>query len=270
VSPPEPLPFLLRHPYGALFTIVLLEQLGLPLPALPVLMAAGALAGMDRIDLLPALALSIAAAVLADLVWYEAGRLRGGRILNLLCRISLEPDSCVRRTEETFGRYGPRTLIVAKFIPGLSTVAPPLAGVFRMRRAPFVMFDGAGALLWAGAGLVFGYMFSDQLERLAEQAARLGHGLVLLLAALAAGWLCWKYVDRRRFLRTLTVARISPADLDAKLSAGEDVVVVDLRHAIDVEADPDGVPGALRLTPEEIEARHREIPRDRDVVVYCT
>jgi membrane protein DedA with SNARE-associated domain len=267
---PEPLTFLLRHPYGALFTIVLLEQLGLPLPALPFLAAAGALAGMGRIDLVAALALSVAAAVLGDLAWYEAGRRRGGVVLNLICRISLEPDSCVRRTEDTFARYGARTLVVAKFVPGLSTVAPPLAGIFRMRRARFVAFDGAGALVWAGAGVLLGYVFSDQLDRLAQQAEGLGRGLTIVLVALAAAWLGWKYVERRRFMRKLSVARISPAELEAKLAAGEEVVVVDLRHPLDFEADPEGVPGALRLTPADVEARHGEIPRDRDVVLYCT
>jgi membrane protein DedA with SNARE-associated domain len=266
----EPASFLLRHPYAVVCAVVLAEQLGLPLPATPFLMAAGALAGIGHVHLGAALALAVAASLAGDLAWYEAGRRRGGRILDLLCRISLEPDSCVRRTEDSFARHGARTLLVAKFVPGLSTLAPPMAGVVRMSRRAFVLLDAAGAALWAGAGLCLGYLFSNQIERATEALARVGGSVTAAFAALVLGWVAWKYVERRRVLRDLRVARISPQELRRKLAAGEAVVVVDLRHVREVEAEPEGVPGALRLGMHEIAARHDEIPRDRDVVLYCT
>jgi membrane protein DedA with SNARE-associated domain len=267
---PDLASFLLRHPYAVVFSVVLAEQVGLPLPATPFLMGAGALAGMGKLQLATALALAVVASVIGDLAWYEAGRRRGGAILNLLCRISLEPDSCVRRTEDIFSRHGARTLIVAKFVPGLSTVAPPMAGIIRMRLGYFLLLDAAGAALWAGAGLLFGYAFSSQIDRAAGALARLGGSLTAVLAAMLLAWIAWKYVERQRFIRELTIARISPEELRAKMAAGEELVVVDLRHQREFEADPAGVPGALRLATSEIAERHGEIPRDRDVVLYCT
>ena len=266
----DPLRFLFSHPYGVLGLVVAAEQLGLPIPGVPVLLAVGALAGMDRLGLVPALLLAVSASLLSDLIWYEVGRRRGGSVLGLLCRLSLEPDSCVRRTEDTFTRYGARTLLFAKFVPGLNAVATPLAGVVGMKRHRFLAFDAAGAALWSGAYLALGYLFSDQLEAVAEVALRLGGGLVAMLVAALALYLAWKYAQRRRFLRSLRVARISPEELKQRLDGREDIVVVDLRHSLDFEADPHWIPGALHMTPDELEKRHDEIPRDRDVILYCT
>jgi membrane protein DedA with SNARE-associated domain len=266
----DSLRFLLHHPYGVLWMVVAAEQLGLPIPAAPVLLGAGALAGADKLGLAPSLLLAILACLLSDLVWYEAGRRRGGSILGLLCRVSLEPDSCVRRTEDTFARHGARTLLVAKFVPGLSTVAPPLAGVIGMTRRRFLALDAAGAALWSGAYLAVGYVFSDQLEAVAERVLQLGGSVVAVLGGALALYLAWKYTQRQRFLRSLRVARISPEELKQRLDSREEVVIVDLRHSVDFEADPDRIPGALRMSPDEVERRHEEIPRDRDVVLYCT
>ena len=262
--------FLVRHGYSVLFVWVLAEQIGLPLPAVPFLFAAGALGGSGRLSLGLAIGLAVLAALLSDVLWYEIGRRRGGQVLQFLCRISLEPDSCVRRTEEVFARHGARSLLVAKFIPGLSTAAPPLAGIFRMRFSHFLLFDGLGALVWAGAFAGMGYLFSNQLERIVAYALRMGASLAVLLAGCLAVYILWRYVQRRRFLRKLRIARITPHELKKKLDAGEDVMIVDLRHSLDFEADPHTIPGAFRLLPEELEQRHHQIPRDRDVVLYCT
>lgn len=266
----ESVDFLIRHGYTVLFLFVLAEQVGLPLPAIPVLLAVGALAGTGELGFVPVVVVSVVAAVLADAIWYELGRRRGVGVLRLLCRISLEPDSCVRRTEEVFVRHGARSLLVAKFIPGINTAAPPLAGVFRMRLGRFLVFDALGALLWAGTFIGLGWVFSEQLERVAAAARRLGGLLVVLLVAGATAYIAWKYYQRQRFLRDLRVARITPQELKRKLDAGEDIVVVDLRHRMDFEAEPEAIPGALHLPPEELEERHGEIPRDRELVLYCT
>jgi membrane protein DedA with SNARE-associated domain len=266
----ETLDFLVRHGYLVVFGWVFFEQIGLPLPAVPVLLAAGALAGTGKLSLALILLLAVVASVISDVIWYQIGRIRGGKVLNLLCRISLEPDSCVRRTEATFSKHGAKSLLVAKFIPGFNTAAPPLAGVFHMRLSRFLLFDSLGALAWAGGFIGLGYLFSDQLEKVAARAAQLGGWLLVLAAAGLAGYVAWKYVQRQRFIRKLRVARISPDELRKKLDGGENLVIVDLRHSVDFEADPFTIPGAHHLDAEEIEQHHDAIPRDRDVVLYCS
>jgi len=266
----DALPFLVHHGYSVLFVGVLAEQLGLPVPAAPLLLAAGALAGAGQLNLALAIGLAASASLLSDSFWYELGRRRGSQVLRFLCRIALEPDSCVRRTEDVFARHGARSLIVAKFIPGLSTVAPPLAGIFRMRLPRFVFFDALGSLIWVGSYAGLGFVFSGELERIGAAAAGLGTRLVGLLVAGLAAYVGWKYLQRQRFIRRLRIARITPDDLKSKLDAGENVVIVDLRHSLDFEAEPEMIPGALLLAPEQLEARHNEIPRDRDVILYCT
>ncbi len=262
--------FLIKHGYALLFGWVLVEQMGLPIPAIPLLLAAGALAGSGKIHLALAVSLAIIAVILADLFWYSLGRYRGGRILRLLCRISLEPDSCVRRTENLFVRYGARSLLVAKFVPGLNTAAPSLAGIFRMPVPRFILFDSLGGFFWVATFTCLGFIFSDQLEQIAANALRWGGWLVVVLGASLPAYVLWKYIQRWRFLHRLRIARISPKELMDKLTAGENISIVDLRQPIDVEVFPKMIPGALRIAMEEIEDRHGEIPRDRDIVLYCS
>jgi membrane protein DedA with SNARE-associated domain len=259
--------FLIRHGYAVLFGWVLLEQMGLPIPAAPLLIAAGALARAGKMNLTFAVALAFIAVILADLFWYALGRYRGARILKLLCRISLEPDSCVRRTENLFVRRGVHALLVAKFVPGLNTAAPSLAGIFRMPVRRFMVFDSLGGLFWVVTVTSLGLIFSDQLEQI---ALRWGGWLVAVLAGTLAAYVLWKFIQRRRFIRRLRIARITPKELMDKLTAGETISIVDLRQPMDIEAFPQMIPGALRIAMEEIEERHGEIPRDRDVVLYCS
>jgi len=266
----ETIRFLTRHGYTVVFVWVFAEQVGLPIPSIPILLAAGALAGSGQLSLTTTLGLAIVASLLSDSIWYELGQRRGHAILNLICRISLEPDSCVRRTEDVYTRHGSRSLIFAKFVPGLGTVAPPLAGMFRMPVWRFLLWDLAGVFLWAGAFTGSGYLFSAQLERVAGYALRLGSGLIALLLGALAAYLAWKYIERRRFMRSLRTARITPEELKRKVDAGEDIVVVDLRSPTEFEADEVKLPGAVHMRPEELDERHQEIPRDRDVVLYCT
>ncbi len=262
--------FLAQQGYAVIFAWVLVEQLGLPIPAVPLLFAAGAQAGLGRMNLPLVLALVMFAALPADLFWYCLGRYRGGRVLKLLCRISLEPDSCVRRTGNMFARHGARSLLVAKFIPGLSTVAPPLAGIFGMPVVFFILFDGLGALFWATSFTALGYILSAHLEQVANYAFGWSRSLAVVLVGSLAAYICWKYIQRRRFLHRLRMARITAQELMERLTARDEVMIVDLRQPLDVEALPYMIPGALRMAPEEIEKRHQEIPRDRDIVLYCS
>ncbi len=263
------IPFLIEHGYTLLFLWVLAEAMGLPVPAAPLLVAIGALAGSGKISLFLCISLGVCAALLADAFWYFMGRLRGSQVLSLLCRISLEPDSCVRNTENIFARYGARSLLIAKFLPGLSAVSTPLAGTIRMRLPRFLIFDVLGAVLWVGAYTLIGYIFSKEVDRALAFAAGMGKMLLVLVVAGLSLYILRKYVLRRRFLRELAIARITPEELKRKLDAGEDILIIDVRHTLDFEADPSVIPGALRIPLERFET-HPDIPRDREVVVYCT
>jgi len=264
------LEFLIKHGYLVLVGWVFAEQLGLPVPSLPVMLAAGALAGTGHLSFWTSLFLIVLGALSADSIWYLLGKIKGIRILQFLCKISLEPDSCVRRTEGIFSKQGARSLLLAKFIPGLGTVAPPLAGIFHMRAQKFLLYDGAGSLLWGLSILGAGYIFSAQIERIAEYAARLGGWLAVLVIGSLVGYLVWKFVGRQKFLRDLRIARISPKELKAKLDAHEDLVIMDLRHSVDFEADPETIPGAFRIDAQELEEKADSLPHDREVILYCT
>jgi membrane protein DedA with SNARE-associated domain len=216
------------------------------------------------------LVLACIAAMMADLVWFEIGRRRGARVLQFFCRISLEPDYCVRRTETSFARYGAKTLIVGKIVPGVSTLATPMAGIYGLSRARFVFFDGIGILLWIGAFELLGYLFSDQLEDVVTYASRFGGLLFALVVVGLAGYVAWKYVQRRRFLHSLRIARITPEQLKAELDTGADIAIIDLRHALDDEAEPRMLPGAMRLPAEKLEERGNELPRGKTLILYCS
>jgi membrane protein DedA with SNARE-associated domain len=262
---------LVQYGYVVLFAFVLAEQIGLPIPAVPALLGVGALAGAGRMSLALALGAVLAASLPPDLAWYELGRRRGGRVLGLLCRISLEPDSCVRRTANLFTRTGRKALLVAKFLPGLSTVAPPLAGMVGVGRGQFIALDSMGAIVWAGAWMGLGYVFSDALELVAVQAAHLGNYVLLIVGAALASYAAIKFIQRRRFLRGLRIARITPDELKCRLDAGDgDLAVIDTRSALEVNAAPYAIRGAIWIAAEEIDQRHDEVPRDREIVLYCT
>ena len=247
------------------FGLLFASGLGLPVPSAPVLLGAGVLAGSGRFSIAGVIGGAFVAHLATDFAWYALGRWRGQRILSLLCRISLEPDTCVQRTGDLFARRQSTALVISKFVPGLRIVAAPLAGMLRMPVAGFATWDGLGTLLWVGTLAAIGYLFSEPVARAAAPAARLGSWLVLAVLLAFAGWLGWKSLRRRQFVRDLRVARITPEELHSQLEAGERVTVIDLRSPL---ADTK-VRGALQMAPDELERRHGEIPRDRDVVLYC-
>ena len=260
--------FLVQHGYLLLFFWILAEQAALPVPSLPLLLACGALARVGKMDLRLVLLYGLGACLIADNVWFQLGKRRGAKIVHFICRIALEPDSCVRQTENAFVKYGMRSLLVAKFVPGLNAVAAPLAGSSGARVGLFLLYDSLGALIWISSYACIGYLAGDQLEIVAAYAMRMGSWFGLLLVGLLAAWIAWKFVQRRRFVRKLAVARITAEELWDKLQAGENVFIIDVRSSL--EAEDSGIPGALRISTEELAVRHSEIPRDRDVVLFCT
>lgn len=260
--------FLVHYGYALLFAWLLLEQGALPLPSIPLLLACGALARSGQLSMVLMVASGLGACLIADNIWFHLGRQKGGKVLHFLCRVALEPDSCVRRTENAFLRYGVNSLLVSKFVPGLNAVAAPLAGSSAVSWGRFLIFDTAGALIWILAYTGVGYVFSNQIEDIGAFAMRTGSRLFIVLIALLGTWIGWKYIQRQRFLRKIAVARITPQELQCKLKAGEDLFVVDLRSRR--EFDEDAIPGAMHMPAEELAARHGDIPRDRDVILFCS
>ena len=260
--------FVLRHGYALLFFWILAEQAALPIPSVPLLLVCGALVKAHRMHWMSILLLGLTACLISDGAWFQIGRSRGRKVLSFLCRMAIEPDSCVRQTENGFARYGVRSLLVSKFVPGMSALAAPLAGSSGTRWVHFLLFDGVGAITWiAGWGTV-GYVFSTELDKVGDLVGRAGFRLFLLVVAVLASWIGFKFFQRWRFLRKLSVARIPVGELHRMLSAGEEIVIIDVRGEKATPRDP--IPGALRIPIGELAERQREIPRDRDVVLFCT
>jgi membrane protein DedA with SNARE-associated domain/rhodanese-related sulfurtransferase len=260
---------IIRHGYVWLFLAALLERLGLPLLVTPVMVAAGAVAGIGDLSLVGIILVAVVASEIGDLVWYELGRLQGSSVLRLLCKISLEPDSCVRRSEDAFARHTTTSLLSSKFVPGVGRLAGPVAGMSGMGRGRFLLINALGSLLWAGVFALVGYIPARKLpiDVLLEETA--GWLLALLLVALVAN-IVWKYVQRQRFIRSLRVSRMTVEELKAAIDRGERPFVVDLRHRLEFLVNPRTVSTAVRISPDELPLRHAEIPRDREVVLYCT
>jgi membrane protein DedA with SNARE-associated domain/rhodanese-related sulfurtransferase len=256
--------------YLLLFAWVLIEQFGIPLPATPVLLAAGALSAEGQISFSMALAVGIVASLLADSTWFIVGRKYGHHVLRILCKLSLEPTTCVRRTQDSFGRRRAATLMIAKFVPGLATLAPPVAGENGMAFGTFLFFDGIGSALWVGALLALGRFFGDLLKHNVPVLDWVGRFSGLLLFLGIVGFFVARLVRRRAILKDLAAARLEPEQLKRQLEEGEQVFIVDLRHPLELLPDPYTLPGALHFSPDSLTARHLEIPRDRDVVLFCT
>jgi membrane protein DedA with SNARE-associated domain/rhodanese-related sulfurtransferase len=265
-----PTHILLAYGYLLLFAWVLVEQFGVPLPATPVLLAAGALSAEHQLSFPLALLAGLGATLMADSAWFLIGRTYGHHVLRLLCKLSLEPTICVRRTTDSFGRRRRVTLMIAKFVPGLATLAPPVAGQNGMGYWAFLLFDGIGATLWLVGLLGLGRFFGDLLRRdpsLLDWAGRFS-GALLVLGIL--GFFVGRVLRRRMVLRNLVASRLEPEELKKQIDAGEAVYIVDLRHPLELLPDPFTLPGALHFSPDALTARHHEIPRDRDIVLYCT
>jgi len=265
-----PTHILFTYGYILLFGWVLVEQFGIPLPATPVLLAAGGLSAEHQISFGAAFLAGFLACMSADTSWFLIGRRYGHHVLRVLCKLSMEPTICVRRTQDSFGRRRSVMLMFAKFVPGLATLAAPVAGQNGMGLARFLFFDGIGATLWLLSLLMGGRLFGDALKRDPSLLNLVGRfsGALLILGVL--GFFVVRVYRRRMVLKKLVASRLEPEELKAQLDAGEQVYIVDLRHPLEVLAEPYTLPRALLFSPDALAARAGEIPRDRDVVLFCT
>lgn len=264
-----------QHAYLILFVWVLLEQLGIPIPSVPILLTAGTLSATHSVHLQYCLFFVLCSCLISDSFWYFLGRRYGGKVLRLLCRLSFEASTCVAKTEGYFTRRGPVTLLFAKYVPGLSTVAAPIAGQTGMSYQRFLLFDLSGSALWSLSFLFAGRFFGDVAQRSERFFSILSRfaGVVVLLMVL--GFVAYRVVKQRRFLAGVRALRLEPAELmalyeTARSTGSAPPFVVDLRHPLDYLPDPRILPGALRIQPNDLAAGSGSIPRDRDVVLYCT
>ena len=258
--------------YGLLivFGSVFAEQIGLPLPAIPTLVIAGGLAASGKISGVAVFLVAMIACLLADGAWYLAGRYYGNRVMRSLCFISLTPDSCVSQTQERFESWGVNALFIAKFVPGIALLAPPLAGATRIGWVRFLLYDGAGAALWVGAGMVGGLLLGSQIERLLDYLGRYGTAAVVGLVALVIAYIAYKWWERHRFYKMLRMARISVDELYRLMDEGATPLIVDVRSATARSMEPRYIRGAIHLPMHGFDGHIKELPRDRDIILYCS
>ena len=258
--------------YGLAIVVVnvLLDQIGLPVPAAPTLIVAGALASAGQMPLSALFAWSVLACLAADCGWYLVGEKYGIRVLKTLCRISLEPDSCVSQTQTRFERWGINSLVIAKFVPGLAIIAPPMAGALRIGWPRFIFLSACAGALWAGSALLAGAFFKSQIAQLLEHLSAIGGYTGAGVAVLLAAYIAFKWWERSRFYRMLRMARIGVADLYELIQAGASPVIVDVRSVTARALEPRWIPGALHVPLQDVARRLKELPRDREIILYCT
>lgn len=255
--------------YGVflVFAWVLLEQAGIPVPAYPVLMVAGSLAAAGQLSMPLLVTATVAACLIADTGWYLAGNRYGGRVLRTICRLSLTPDSCVTQTESVFDRWGPRSLIVAKFVPGFASVATAMAGATRVSRGAFLAYDAVGSAIWGGLGLALGWMFAPAVETMLVTLQSFGRWGLILIGGAVALFVARKAWNRVSFRRQLVMKRLSVAELHALRQTGKPVVFVDVRQRKLWELDH--IPGAVAYDADQWQPAHQSPHRDAAIVVYC-
>jgi membrane protein DedA with SNARE-associated domain/rhodanese-related sulfurtransferase len=264
------IPLLSQYGLAIVFANVLIEQLGLPVPAIPTLVIAGALAADGQLSAPLLFVVAIAACLVADVAWYLAGRRFGNGVMRFLCRISLTPDWCVSDTQARFERWGVKALVIAKFVPGLATIAPPLAGATRVGWPQFLFYNTLGASLWVGVGLGGGMLLGEQMEKFLMRVDEIGSVAIVIVVAFLAVYIGFKWWERRRFFTMLRMARISVDELYRLLDAGEKPVIVDVRSQTGRALEPRQIPGALHVPLHAVDHHVKDLPRDREIIVYCT
>jgi membrane protein DedA with SNARE-associated domain/rhodanese-related sulfurtransferase len=267
--------FFVHYAYLIIFLWVLVEQIGIPIPSVPVLLTAGTLSATHRVSFIGITFAMLLACLIADTIWFSLGRRYGNSVLKLLCRLSFEASTCVSKTEGYFTRRGAVTLLFAKFVPGLSTVAAPIAGQTGMSYGRFLAWDLAGSLIWGETFILAGRFFGDLAKKSAPFFAWLGHFAIFIFAAMVLGFLFHRIWKQRKFLQQVRELRLEPSELKEMLDVAEKggttaPFIVDLRHPLDYLPDPRVLPGALRIGPNELKQHSEIIPRDRDVILYCT
>jgi membrane protein DedA with SNARE-associated domain/rhodanese-related sulfurtransferase len=259
-----------QYGLALVFANVLMQQMGLPIPALPTLIVAGALAADGKISALALFAVAFVACAISDATWYTVGRLFGRRVMKLLCRISLSPESCVRQSEYLFHRWGNLTFVLAKFVPGLLMISPAMAGTMRLGGWSFALLDGLGAAVWAGAAIGTGMLFHHEISQLIGHLEELGGIAIAVIGVLLGGYIASRWRQRRRFYNRLRMARITVDELHRLIGEGQQPVIVDLRTSLVRDQDSRFIPNALVVDFAEVDQWLDQVPTDREIIFYCT
>ena len=252
------------------FANVLIQQMGLPIPALPTLIVAGALAADGKISALALFAVAFIACAISDATWYTVGRLFGRRVMKLLCRISLSPESCVRHSEYLFHRWGSLTFVVGKFVPGLLTISPAMAGTMRLSGWSFPLLDGLGTAVWAGVAIGTGMLFHHEISQLIGHLQEFGGIAIAVIGVLLGGYITSRWWQRRRFYNRLRMARITVDELHRLIAEGQQPLIVDLRTSLVRDQDSRFIPNALVVDFAEVDQWLDQVPTDRELIFYCT
>lgn len=261
---------IVRITYPFLWVAVFARQLCLPVPAIFFLMAAGALAGGGKLQMCFVLAMGVLGCLAADLVWFEAGRRWGSRIVRLLCSLSADPRYCVQRAKNSFERWGLRSVMVVKFVPGLDAITPPLAGAEGVHRISFIAYDAIGSFFWSAFYAGLGYFFTDRLDSIAASVSHFSDALVFGIGAPLILYIGWRATMFVRMVHYLRLRRISPSLLHEKLDGNHNIAIIDLLNFEDADTSM-GIPGAIRIEPKLLRGRSQVIiPKKLDVILYCS
>jgi membrane protein DedA with SNARE-associated domain/rhodanese-related sulfurtransferase len=267
----DPLNHAFRVSYLILWVAVFARQACLPVPANLFLLTAGALARGGELNMLLVLVIGVLGCLAGDLVWFEAGRHWGRQIIRVLCVFSSDPHYCAQRVHSIYARWGLRSLIVAKFIPGLDGVTPPLAGIQGSNRLSFLAYDSLGSLLWSGLYAFLGYLFASRLAVIAALMARFGDVLVAAVGIPLAFYIIRRAWVMVQMLCHLRLRRITPTLLHKKITSAEQVAIVDLLCFEEGHEGLAGIPGAVRMDPARLRSRIRVVvPENVGIVLYCS
>ena len=259
--------------YTGVSLAVFANQICLPVPSIVFLMAAGAISAHGGMRASIIVILAVFACLAADWIWFWFGRRWGSQAMRLLCRFAADPRKCSRDAHETFRRYGPPVLCLAKFFPGVDGVIPPLVGAEGVSLTVFLLFDAVGSILWSASYVGLGYIFSNQLDLAIGWAEHFGTALAIAIGAPVALYAGWRGLALMQMIRRLRVRRISPRMLNRKLKSKNKVAVLDL---LDFELETEGdsqeaIPGAFRVDPSRLRnSRHISVPDDVQVILYSS
>jgi membrane protein DedA with SNARE-associated domain/rhodanese-related sulfurtransferase len=258
-----------RHGVSIVFVATLAARVGAPVPAGPLLVVAGGLSAVGQMSTVAVFASALLANMVGDAVWFAGGRRWGQKMMRLLCRISLSPDICVQQSESLIQRWGGGSLIAAKFVPGVSVVAAPMAGALHMPWRTFIVYGLAAAALWTSLFLGLGLLFHHQIARVLDVMSSTGSVAVIALVAVVLAMVAWRWWRRRHARMALGVPRVAVDELRALLQQGHDPLILDVRAPASVEADGRVIPGAVLVTLKDLPEQSPAWPREREIVIYC-
>jgi membrane protein DedA with SNARE-associated domain len=261
-----------HHGYLLLALVCFAEAIGLPVPAALALLTAGAVAAYGGLHLYVVFGVSLLAMIGGDVILYFMGRVSGWALLGLLCRLSANPESCILRSAEYFYRRGKQTLLFAKFIPGINTMSPPLAGSMKMRLGDFLQFDAAGAALYVGAYSLAGYLFSDALRAITRGLRSAGFAVEVIFCVGLAVYIVYRICIYRKYRLLDVIPRVPAEELAKRLAsdAAANMLIADVRSHGYYDADSERIAGSIRIEPNNLVEEVKHLPKDREIYLYCT